>query len=220
MNKLVTVFSALAVAAGIAQGEVKSANIVGYTTRAAEGYTCFVPGFQKVGGGTTTLNDLLDENTLTAYVDEVQIYDPVEGLFVSWIWDGTGWTDWTGTQELEIAPGEGYFANFTLDQNVCGEVVNSDTLAFTHEVPTGYSALGSAFPTAMVASNFNFAQVLTAYVDEVQIYDPVEGVFVSWTWDGTGFTDWSTYLPDVMAPQGEGVFFGNISGFTELVETL
>jgi hypothetical protein len=59
MNKLVTVFSALAVAAGIAHGEVKSANVVGYNTDATvSGYNFVGIPFAEIGYNTANIKNL------------------------------------------------------------------------------------------------------------------------------------------------------------------
>ncbi len=205
----------------LAQG-VTSANTVGYTIRVASGTTIFAPGFQKVGvgSGTTVINDLLDETTLTPYADELLVYDAVNGVLNQWLWDGTGWTDWTESKDMEIGTGEAIFANFSLDQVIAGEVVNADTLTYAHNIPAGASLFGSAFPVPLLASNFNFGTVLTAYADSVLLYDPVNGVLNQWLWDGTGFTDWTDYLPNQIAAAGEGVMIENNSSFSGLVETV
>jgi hypothetical protein len=98
------------------------------------------------------------------------------------------------------------------DVQVSGEVVNPTTLTFDHVVPAGYSFIGSAFPVALLQSNCNFGTVLAPYGNDIQVYDPDDGSFTQWIWDGTGFTDWTDYLPDTIAQQGEAVLFGNMSG--------
>ena len=194
--------------------------MVGFIERPATGYTIFNPGFQKIGGDETIMADLVDTSKLTSYVDEVQIYNPDDGLLYSFFWvDGT-WTDYAETSDILIVPGKLYFANFMSDTKFRGEVVNSETLRFEHHPPQGYSLFGSAFPVPLKQSNFNFAEVMTAYVDEVQVYNPDDGLLYSFFWDGVGFTDYSDYLPDEIAPIGEGVMLGNIMGFETLIEDI
>lgn len=78
MNKLVTVFSALAVAAGIAQGEVKSANIVGYQDfNGTSGFTLTVPTFvpPSTDGSTMTLGDLVANSAFVSGEDAISLYN-------------------------------------------------------------------------------------------------------------------------------------------------
>jgi hypothetical protein len=203
---------------------VESANIVGYYDREADGSAVFAPGFVKVGGGATDLVDLIDTSSLSAFVDHVMIYDPVTGEDIDYLYDGNdGWTaDWGTTSiSLPLQPGGAYFVEFFSDVTVSGQIADT-SLTYTHEIPEGYSYFGSAFPVALQTSNFNFGEVMTPYVDEIQVYDAVNGEDISYLWDGNGFTpDYgSTYLPDVLAPIGQGVMIGNISGFTEIEESL
>ena len=78
MNKLVTVFSALAVAAGIAQGEVKSANIVGYQDfNGTSGFTLTVPTFvpPSTDGATMTLGDFVANDAFVAGSDSISLFN-------------------------------------------------------------------------------------------------------------------------------------------------
>ena len=78
MNKLVTVFSALAVAAGIAQGEVKSANIVGFIeyTGAKGSLLWTVPTFKAVGtdGSAATVAEIGANDTFVGGGDVIRIF--------------------------------------------------------------------------------------------------------------------------------------------------
>ena len=226
MKKLMTTVAVCALASAVF-AQVESVNIVGYATSVATGYKLGIPSFVAVGGGATVMEDLIDTSLLTPFVDEVQTYDPVAGTFTSLLWDGTGWSPDFGTTQVEVpvAPGKGYVMNFSADTVFAGEVVNGQSLTYTNTIAAGYSVVGSAFPTAMLTSNFNFASVLTAFVDEVQTYDSVAGSYTSWQWDGvSGFTSdfGTTYLPDQIAPAGEGVLFGNFGSATaiQVIETL
>ena len=223
MKKLMTTVAACALASAVF-AQVESVNIVGYmTSPTTGGYKLGVPSFVAVGGGATVVQDLVDTALLTPYVDEIQSYNPATGSFTSLIWDGTGWTeDFSTYTAVPVEAGKGYVMNFSQDTVFAGEVVNGQSLTYTNTIAAGYSVVGSAFPTAMLTSNFNFASVLTAYVDEVQLYSAGTGAFTSYTWDGTGFTaDFVNYLPDQLAPAGEGVLFGNNSGGpVQVIESL
>ena len=209
MKKLVTAACALAAGLAMADG-VMSTNVVGYFHRETTGgYDGICAGFQKVGGGETHISDVIDTTSLTPYVSDIMVYDPVEGTFTQWIWDGTGFTDWVNTTDPVIALGSGFLSMLDADVTVKGEVVNPDTLIYQHTIPVGYSFVGSAFPMPFLQSNCNFAETLTAYASDVMVYDPVEGTFTQWLWDGTGFTDWVDYLPDQLAPRGGSILFGN-----------
>ena len=222
MKKLVSVACALAAGIAMADTAVESANVVGYLNREATGgYSAFTAGFQKIGGGTTMLSDVIDTAQLMPYADDIQVYNGVDGTFTQWVWDGSCWTDWVNSEEdVELNPGSGYLGMLSGSVIVKGEVVNPNTLSYEHNVPQGYSVLASAFPVALKQSNFNFAEVLMPYGDDIQVYEPEGGTFTQWIWDGTGFTDWVGYYPDELAPAGQGIFFGNNSGFSGLVETL
>jgi hypothetical protein len=224
MKKLVT---ALALCAGIsAYAAVESQNVVGYNKQTVDGYKICIPGFVKVGGGETTIDQIVDTSTLTPYVDDIQVYDPLAGVLTSWLWDGSAWTDFSTTTNITFSTGKGHFFGFDTDLVFSGQIAGTTNGAgkftFTHTVVPGYSVFGSAFPTPLKTSNFNFAAALTPYADEVQIYDANAGALVSWVWDGTGFTDYSTYLPDEIVPTGIGVLFGNNASATpiQLIETL
>ena len=219
MNKWLVSMSAAAVAAGAMA--VESANVVGVFERIATGYTIFNPSFEKVGGGESDISDLIDVTQLTGYVDEIDIYNPDDGLTYPFVWDGvSGWTDYDVTTNIVVEPGKLYMANFLMNTKVSGQVVNSSTLVFEHDVPAGFSFFGSAFPEALKTSNFNFGDVMTPYVDEIAIYNPEDGLSYSYVWDGTGFTDYENYLNDELAPMGEGIMINNAMGFTGLTETL
>ena len=207
---------------------VESTNIVGYYEVPSDGtYRAFTASLQKIGGGTTGIADIIEATELAsaAYGIEMQVYDPDDGVWNSWVWDGSSWTDWTDTADLDFTTGNGYLSSVTAEIKIAGEVVGTATSTgrtYTHSIPnTGFFVFGSAFPVPLKTSNFNFSQAFMAYDVEIQVYDPDAGEWVSWIWDGTGFTDWSDYLPDQIAPVGEGVLFSSSNADTvELVETI
>ena len=86
MNKLVTVFSALAVAAGIAQGEVKSANIVGYQDFNGSGsFNLTGPTFVDIGtdGSAAKLGDIKVNSSFEFMSDTITVFDSTGNILYS-----------------------------------------------------------------------------------------------------------------------------------------
>lgn len=201
---------------------------MGFVTRTTDSssYAVFTPSFQKTGGGDFSFTNIISAADMPAYEIAMQVYDPVNGVWDEVTWDGTGFTDWSDYQEMPLEIGKGYLGFFVNEAKVSGEVAGEETSGgartFTHSVPSGdYYVFGSAFPVPLQASNFNIADVFDPYTLAIQIYDPIEGAWNEWTWDGTGFTDWSDYLSGDIAGVGEGVLICNSMGDTvQLVETI
>ena len=124
MNKLVTVFSALAVAAGIAQGEVKSANVVGYDTlKSQEGFNWIAPEFLEIGNNTVNIQSiqLSGDGIDPAGGDNIQFLDAGGKTVASYGWllaadtgaDADGWFDEENWElaDVSLAPGAGVLVN-------------------------------------------------------------------------------------------------------------
>ena len=133
MNKLVTVFSALAVAAGIAQGEVKSANIVGYLeyTGAKGALLATSPIFKAIGtdGSAATVAEIGANDTFVGGGDVIRIFGTDgkqkyelsylnateaenEGAEVGW-YTLDAWGDWDFSEtyrmnDIDLKAGEGF----------------------------------------------------------------------------------------------------------------
>ena len=195
-------------------------NIVGYYNQDGGGYRVSIPSFVGVNFANiadTKLVDVIETADLSPYSDEVQVYDSVAGTYTTYLWDGAEWTDGLNTNDILIEPGKGYVFSTVNDVIFKGQVI--DTPTYQHEVPEGYSMFGSAFPVPLKASKFNFAAVLQAFSDEIQVYDAVAGVWDSWMWDGTRFTDGANTLPDELASIGQGILFGNLGSGTTITIT-
>lgn len=121
MKKLVTVFSALAVAAGIAYGEVESANVVGYNeTEARANLNFYAPMFLDIGLTTIDINSIqLDDDGvgMIGWGDVLQIVGPGGNAAAAYMyWDksmGDGVNNFWGDDnltpvEVTLAPGAGF----------------------------------------------------------------------------------------------------------------
>jgi hypothetical protein len=213
MKKLVTLFT-LAIAM-VASADVASQNIVGYQTEPTDGgYRTFSVKFEKVGGGATLLNDVLDGNAVAQYSDLIQIYDPALG-FVDYQWDGTTWFN-AGTWDpidIDVIPGAGFMMQSSGNWISAGQVASTSN--WVHQVQTGsYMVIGNAFPVAQTLANFDWSEVAT-YADLVQMYDPAVG-YVDNQWDGTTWFNAGTWDPISMTtPLADGFMF-----YSDTVATL
>ena len=130
MNKLVTVFSALAVAAGIAYGEVKSANVVGYLYKSLTGEenNDVASVFGVVGGNNANLKlgdvegagdfSISNGDSLTIYSGGAAVveavYFPKEILEALEVEAEEGWWDVTVGDELDFSDTSLCYNNYAL----------------------------------------------------------------------------------------------------------
>jgi hypothetical protein len=175
--------------------------------------------FVKVGGGTTYITDILDMDTVAPFEDVLQIYDPVNGVFVDHMWDGSSWFN-AGTDELvdiEIVPGNAFLVVASGDWIFKGEVASITT--YTHAIEAGTPTfVGNAFPADTTLANFDWSAI-EPYEDLIQLYDPVNGVFVDYMFDGT---DWFDAATDIILPSTTSLNDGFLilTGLTSITQSL
>ena len=94
MKGIVTALAALVALTGAALADgVASRNVVGYTSEDHSIPRVQTIQFWAVGasGQEADLTELIEADTIGEYSDELQIYDPENGVFVTHMWDGTQW---------------------------------------------------------------------------------------------------------------------------------
>lgn len=214
MKKLVTAFALCASLSAMAQS-VDSQNIVGYQKEALNGTArVLTVKFQKVGGGTTALTDILDGVTVVQYSDLLQVYDPGTG-FTDYQWDGTTWFDAATWDPIsfDVIPGNGFLVLAEAEWTTAGEVAS--ITSYVHPItPATATLVGNAFPAETTLANFNWDSVAT-YSDLLQMYDPAIG-FVDYQWDGATWFDAATWDPIPMTTPVTGfLFLSDLSSITQ-----
>jgi hypothetical protein len=211
MKKLVTAFALCAAMSAMA---VDSQNVVGYRTETYIGYRAQTVQFQKPGGGTTYITDIMDLSKIASYSDELQIYDTSLG-FVTYLWDGTQWIDSVTDDpiQVQVIPGNSFLVLAT-ELTFMGEVPSLTT--YDHPVNPGlYTFVGNALPVNPTLASFDWSAI-EAYADELQIYDASLG-FVTYLWDGTQWIDSVTDVPlPISTPMNDGfLLLTNLSTITQ-----
>jgi hypothetical protein len=218
MKKLVTAFAACALA-GLAFAQVESVNIVGYKTESYPEARGQPMQFVKVGGGTTLLTDILDMSTVSPFDDLLQIYDPVNGVFVDYMWNEVSWFNTLTDEEveIEIVPGNAFLVLASGDWLFTGEVASITT--YDHPIEAGVATfVGNAFPADTTLANFDWSAI-APYEDLIQLYDAVNGAFVDYMFDGA---DWFNTLNDEILPASTLLNDGFLilTGLTSITQSL
>lgn len=218
MKKLVTAFAACALA-GLAFAQVESVNIVGYKTESYPAARGQPMQFVKVGGGTTLLTDILDMSTVAPYEDLLLIYNPVNGVFVDYMWNEVSWFNASTDEEveIEIVPGNAFLVLASGDWLFTGEVASITT--YDHPIEAGVATfVGNAFPADTTVANFDWSAI-APYEDLVLLYDAVNGVFVDYMFDGV---DWFNAATDEILPASTPLNDGFLilTGLTSITQSL
>jgi hypothetical protein len=220
MKKLVTAFAACALA-GLAYAQVESVNIVGYKTESYPTYRAQTMQFVKVGGGTTYITDILNKDTIAPFEDLLQIYDPGQGVFINYLWDGEQWIDESTDDpvNIEIVPGNAFLVLASGDWIFSGEVASTTT--YEHPIePNVFTLVGNAFPADTTIANFDWSEI-APFEDLIQLYDAGQGVFVNYLWDGEQWIDEATDDPlPSSTPMNDGfLILTGLSSITQTLET-
>ena len=218
MKKLVTAFAACALA-GLAFAQVESVNIVGYKTESFATPRGQPMQFVKVGGGTTLLTDILDMSTVAPFADLLLIYNPVNGVFVDYMWNEVSWFNTLTDEEveIEIVPGNAFLVLASGDWLFTGEVASITT--YDHPIEAGIPTfVGNAFPADTTLANFDWSAI-EPYADLLLLYDAVNGVFVDYMFDGA---DWFNTLNDEILPSSTPLNDGFLilTGLTSITQSL
>ena len=198
MKGIVTALAALVALTGAALADgVASRNVVGYTSEDHSIPRVQTIQFWAVGasGQEADLTELIEADTIGEYSDELQIYDPENGVFVTHMWDGTQWinAETDDPVEISVIPGNGFLVVSDAPWTIKGEV--PEMTSYDHPIEAGVPCVvGNAYPVAATVADFDWSEV-AEYEDELQIYDPENGVFVTYMWDGTQWINAETDDP-------------------------
>ncbi|MBR4171022.1 MAG: hypothetical protein IKR48_05170 [Kiritimatiellae bacterium] len=176
---------------------VASRNTVGYTTEDHSEYRVQTIQFWAVGasGQEADLTELIEADTIGEYSDELQIYNPDNGIFVTHLWDGTQWvnTDTDDPVDIGVIPGNAFLVVSDAPWTIKGEV--PEMTSYDHPIEAGtYFVVGNAYPIAATVGDFDWSEI-AEYEDELQIYDADTGIFVTHLWDGTQWVNTDTDAP-------------------------
>lgn len=223
MKRLMTAAVALIFAAGmVSAAEVTSANVVGYSNRAAigDGWTLLGSNWEKVGGGSLTFAELIGNESELTDGDVVQIYvDP--STAITYTYFAPDWYDGDfNIASPVLAAGSAvwfYHAGAAMTFTLVGQVIQDDVVStlpanvwtqFASGIPAGFNPAD----VGVEWSSLTDGSVIQKYISPESS--------VTYTYFGPDWYDGDFNVVQApIADAGEGLWFFNASPDTDATLT-